>query len=124
MAEKKTNLKMNEKRCHSPKFKPIRMMHTYMDPDKILRSKIEHKKVENKLMKRSEKIKYINRNEIIQSFKNRLYDFVWINSNSMLIRLEAINEENFDSLISTIERLEKDWEITKIIGESFLKVLF
>jgi len=95
-----------------------------MDPDRILRSKIEHKKLEKKLMKRSEKIKYINRNEIIKSFKNKLYDVVWVNSSSMLIRLEAINEENFESLMSTIERLKKNWEITKIIGESFLKVLF
>jgi len=43
-------------------------------------------------------------------------------SDSMLIRLEAINEVNFDSLLSTIRRLNKDWEITKVIGESFLKI--
>ncbi|MDH5791203.1 MAG: hypothetical protein OEZ44_03395 [Candidatus Bathyarchaeota archaeon] len=40
----------------------------------------------------------------------------------MLIRLEAIDEVNFDSLLSTIRRLNKDWEITKVIDESFLKI--
>jgi len=43
-------------------------------------------------------------------------------SDSMLIRLEAIDEVNFDSLLSTIRRLNKDWEITKVIDESFLKI--
>lgn len=97
-------------------------MHTKMYPDKILRNKIDHTKVKNKLMKKSVKNKYNNRDEIIHSFRNRLYDVVWINGSSLLIRLEAINEENFDCLMSTIERLDKDWEVTKIIGESFLKV--
>jgi len=49
-------------------------------------------------------------------------DNVWFGDESMLIRLEAIDEVNFDSLLSTIRRLNKDWEITKIIGESFLKI--
>ena len=49
-------------------------------------------------------------------------DNVWFGGDSMLIRLEAINEVNFDSLLSTIRRLNKDWEITKVIGESFLKI--
>ena len=49
-------------------------------------------------------------------------DDVWFGGDSMLIRLEAIDEVNFDSLLSTIRRLNKDWEITKVIGESFLKI--
>jgi hypothetical protein len=49
-------------------------------------------------------------------------DNVWFGGDSMLIRLEAIDEVNFDSLLSTIRRLNKDWEITKVIGESFLKI--
>jgi hypothetical protein len=49
-------------------------------------------------------------------------DDVWFGGDSMLIRLEAIDEVNFDSLLSTIRRLNKEWEITKVIGESFLKI--
>lgn len=49
-------------------------------------------------------------------------DNVWFGGDSMLIRLEAIDEVNFDTLLSTIRRLNKDWEITKVIGESFLKI--
>jgi len=51
-------------------------------------------------------------------------DNVWFGGDSMLIRLEAIDEVNFDSLLSTIRRLNKDWEITRVIGESFLKIYF
>jgi len=117
-------IKSNNRLRRSPTLKPLRVIHIYMDNDKFLKCKVDHKLVKHKLMKNSVKTKYNDRDEIIHSFRNMLYDVVWLNGSTMLIRLEAINEDNFDYLTSTIERLDKDWEITKIIGESFLKVLF
>lgn len=49
-------------------------------------------------------------------------DSIWFGDNYLLIRLESINEGNFELLTSTIQRLDKNWEITKVIGESFLKI--
>lgn len=56
------------------------------------------------------------------SVKSNTTGSVFLNDDSILIRLEEIDETNFELLFSTIKRLDKDWEITKVNDESFFKV--
>lgn len=51
-------------------------------------------------------------------------EVVKLDNDTMLIRLLAITESNFECLFSTLDRLEKEWETTKIKGESYLRILF
>jgi hypothetical protein len=51
-------------------------------------------------------------------------DAVILNDDMMLIRLRVITESNVEYLFSTIDRLEKEWETTKLNGESYLKIVF
>jgi hypothetical protein len=102
------------------KLKPLKTIHVYNGND-ALRGKKDYKN-----------IKYIPNNTDTAILKNesytcinckeKLYDIIWLGIHSILIRLEAINDDNFECLISTIERQHKEWEITKIIDESFLKI--
>ena len=48
---------------------------------------------------------------------------VKLDNDTMLIRLRAITENNIECLFSTLERLNKEWETTKIMGESYLRIL-
>jgi hypothetical protein len=51
-------------------------------------------------------------------------DAVILDDDMMLIRLRVITESNVEYLFSTIDRLEKEWETTKLNGESYLKIVF
>jgi hypothetical protein len=51
-------------------------------------------------------------------------DAVILDDDMMLIRLQVITESNVEYLFSTLDRLEKEWETTKLNGESYLKILF
>ena len=51
-------------------------------------------------------------------------DAVILDDDVMLIRLQVITESNVEYLFSTLDRLEKEWETTKLNGESYLKILF
>lgn len=48
---------------------------------------------------------------------------VKFDNDTMLIRLRAITENNIECLFSTLDRLNKEWETTKIMGESYLRIL-
>ena len=50
-------------------------------------------------------------------------DAVILDDDMMLIRLQVITESNVEYLFSTLDRLEKEWETTKLNGESYLKIL-
>ena len=50
-------------------------------------------------------------------------DAVILDNDMMLIRLQVITESNVEYLFSTLDRLEKEWETTKLNGESYLKIL-
>lgn len=56
------------------------------------------------------------------SIKTNVNGTIFLDGDSVLIRLEEIDETNFECLFSTIERMDKDWEITKIDGESFFRI--
>lgn len=51
-------------------------------------------------------------------------DAVILDNDMMLIRLQVITENNVEYLFSTLDRLEKEWETTKLNGESYLKIMF
>jgi hypothetical protein len=51
-------------------------------------------------------------------------DAVILDDDMMLIRLQVITESNVEYLFSTLDRLGKEWETTKLNGESYLKILF
>ena len=51
-------------------------------------------------------------------------DAVKLDNDTMLIRLQAITDSNIECLFSTLDRLNKEWETTKIMGESFLQIYF
>ena len=51
-------------------------------------------------------------------------DAVKLDNDIMLIRLQAITENNIECLFSTLDRLKKEWETTKVMGESYLRILF
>ena len=51
-------------------------------------------------------------------------DAVILDDDMMLIRLQVITESNVEYLFSTLDRLEKEWETTKLNGESYLKIIF
>ena len=51
-------------------------------------------------------------------------DAVILDDDMMLIRLQVITESNVEYLFSTLDKLEKEWETTKLNGESYLKILF
>lgn len=50
-------------------------------------------------------------------------DAVKLDNDMILIKLEVITESNFECLFSTLDRLNKTWETTRVMGESFLKIL-
>lgn len=50
-------------------------------------------------------------------------DAVKLDNDVIIIKLEAITESNFECLFSTLDRLDKTWETTRVMGESFLKIL-
>ena len=41
----------------------------------------------------------------------------------MVIRLEAVDEDNYGSIISALKERGKKWELTNINGERILKIL-
>jgi len=41
----------------------------------------------------------------------------------MVIRLEAVDEDNYGSIISTLKERGKRWELTNVDGERILKIL-
>ena len=41
----------------------------------------------------------------------------------MVIRLEAVDEDNYGSIISALKERGKKWELTNIDGERILKIL-
>jgi hypothetical protein len=50
-------------------------------------------------------------------------DAVKLDNDMILIKLEVITESNFECLFSTLDRLNKTWETTRVMGVSFLKIL-
>jgi hypothetical protein len=50
-------------------------------------------------------------------------DAVKLDNDMILIKLEVITESNFECLFSTLDRLNKIWETTRVMGVSFLKIL-
>jgi hypothetical protein len=50
-------------------------------------------------------------------------DAVKLDNDMILIKLEVITENNFECLFSTLDRLNKIWETTRVMGVSFLKIL-
>jgi hypothetical protein len=58
------------------------------------------------------------------SINVNMKDAVKLDDDVMLIRLQVITESNVEYLFSTLDRLEKEWETTKLNGESYLKILF
>jgi hypothetical protein len=58
------------------------------------------------------------------SINVNMKDAVILDDDVMLIRLQVITESNVEYLFSTLDRLEKEWETTKLNGESYLKILF
>jgi hypothetical protein len=58
------------------------------------------------------------------SINVNMKDAVILDDDMMLIRLQVITESNVEYLFSTLDRLEKEWETTKLNGESYLKILF
>lgn len=53
--------------------------------------------------------------------------YLWFSVEStnemMVIRLEAVDEDNYGSIISVLKELGKRWELTNINGERILKIL-
>lgn len=47
---------------------------------------------------------------------------VWSGNYDILIRFEALDEDNFECLVSTIERLNKCWKVVEIADESFFMI--
>jgi len=45
-----------------------------------------------------------------------------IGENNMLIKINAINDSNFENLFETLEKQNKIWHICKIKGESYLEI--
>jgi len=41
----------------------------------------------------------------------------------MVIRLEAVDEDNYGSIISALKERGKRWELTNVDGERILKIL-
>jgi hypothetical protein len=103
------------------KLKPLKTIYVYNGND-ISRGKKDKKNIKYKPNDTDIEIWEEKPDTSINCFKEKLYDTIWLGIHSILIRLEAINEDNFECLISTIERQHKEWEITKIIDESFLKI--
>ena len=58
------------------------------------------------------------------SINVNMKDAVILDDDVMLIRLQVITESNVEYLFSTLDRLEKEWETSKLNGESYLKILF
>ena len=58
------------------------------------------------------------------SINVNMKDAVILDDDMMLIRLQVITESNVEYLFSTLDKLEKEWETTKLNGESYLKILF
>jgi len=50
-------------------------------------------------------------------------DAVKLDNDMILIKLEVITESNFECLFSTLDRLNKTWETTRVMGVSVLKIL-
>ena len=41
----------------------------------------------------------------------------------MMVRLEAVDEDNYDSIISALRERGKRWELTNVSGEMILMIL-
>jgi len=102
------------------KLKPLKTIHVYNGNETSI-GKRDYINIKYKPNETDTKIME-NEPDISINYKEKLYDAVWLGDHSILIRLEAINEDNIECLISTIERQHKEWEITKIVDESFLKI--
>jgi len=107
-------------KSHSFQLKPLKTIYVYNGIG-VSRRK-DYKNIKHESNEVNIEILENKLNITKNCFKEKLYDTIWLGINSILIRLEAINEDNFEFLISTIERQHKEWEITKIIDESFLKI--
>jgi hypothetical protein len=58
--------------------------------------------------------------EVQHQFDNKK-DII-IGKNDILIKINAINDSNFENFFETLEKQNKIWHICKIKGESYLKI--
>lgn len=83
-----------------------------------------------KYVKRKPNFFKLKDNDLITNIKNeyekqyridRKDDFI-IGDNNVLIKINAINDSNFESIFDTIKNQNKTWHICKIQGKSYLKI--
>jgi len=56
----------------------------------------------------------------LNTFVERAY--VWSEGYNILIRYDAVSEDRFESLISTIKRLNKHWKLVERANEPFFLI--
>jgi len=54
---------------------------------------------------------------------NRPEQLFILQDNTMLIPMKNINEENFELLMSTLNRQGKRWNMTSLSGQTFFKIM-